>query len=325
MKKLKIISFLLASVILLGLPARAEEKKREYIKWVDFDVSEKALVDCVKADIDSEESETHESYIGLLSCLAAKYGGKFDKYAPKDLESVKERHSDGEEYSSISGNEKLYRYYEEAYRAAIGGIVGKYREYTLKDGVSICEEKYGVCISSPIAAGYSYNHYDDFGASRSYGYRRPHLGHDLMGSVGTPITAVEAGWVEACGWNQYGGWRVGIRSFDGKRYYYYAHLRKDKPYEDLFEGKTVAAGEVIGYLGMTGYSAKENVNNINVPHLHYGMELIFDPSQKDGYNQIWIDMYALTNFFAHYASPVAKREDGSAYSLTEKRPEYMWE
>ena len=107
-----------------------------------------------------------------------------------------------------------------------------------------------------------------------------------MGSVGTPIIAVEGGYVEACGWNRFGGWRIGIRSFDGKRYYYYAHLRKDNPYEDIYEGKIVDAGEVIGYLGMTGYSTKENVNNINVPHLHFGLQLIFDKSQKDGNNQM---------------------------------------
>lgn len=47
-----------------------------------------------------------------------------------------------------------------------------------------------------------------------------------MGQVGTPVIAVESGYVEAIGWNQYGGWRLGIRSFDRKRYYYYAHLRK---------------------------------------------------------------------------------------------------
>ena len=74
------------------------------------------------------------------------------------------------------------------------------------------------------------------------------------GSIGTPIIAVESGYIEALGWNQYGGWRVGIRSFDGKRYYYYAHLRKDHPYaKDLCEGQIVTAGDVIGYLGMTGY------------------------------------------------------------------------
>jgi len=49
--------------------------------------------------------------------------------------------------------------------------------------------------------------------------------------VGTPVIAVESGYVEAMGWNQYGGWRIGIRSFDKKRYYYYAHLRQNYPYQ----------------------------------------------------------------------------------------------
>ena len=43
-------------------------------------------------------------------------------------------------------------------------------------------------------------------------------GYDLMGSIGTPIIAVESGTVEHLGWNQYGGWRIGIRSFDRKRF-----------------------------------------------------------------------------------------------------------
>ena len=38
----------------------------------------------------------------------------------------------------------------------------------------------------------------------------------MMGQVGTPVIAVESGYVEALGWNQYGGWRIGIRSFDKK-------------------------------------------------------------------------------------------------------------
>ena len=72
-----------------------------------------------------------------------------------------------------------------------------------------------------------------------------------MGSVGTPVIAIESGVVEVLGWNMYGGWRIGIRSFDKKRYYYYAHLRKDHPYHsDLAEGDIVTAGDVIGYLGM---------------------------------------------------------------------------
>ena len=47
--------------------------------------------------------------------------------------------------------------------------------------------------------------------------KRTHLGNDLMGSIGIPIIAVESGIVENLGWNQYGGWRIGIRSFDTKK------------------------------------------------------------------------------------------------------------
>lgn len=193
-------------------------------------------------------------------------------------------------------------------------MVGEYIEWArAEDGTLSQTARYGLRVFSPIAQGYSFSHYDDFGASRSYGYQRAHLGHDLMGSVGTPIVAIESGYVEAAGWNQYGGWRIGIRSFDGKRYYYYAHLRRNHPYNDIYEGKIVNAGEVIGYLGMTGYSAKENVNNIDTPHLHYGLQIIFDPSQKDGTNQIWIDLYALTGFLEQNRS-ATYATDGERYA-----------
>jgi len=131
-----------------------------------------------------------------------------------------------------------------------------------------------------------------------------------MGSVGTPIVAVETGRIEALGWNQYGGWRIGIRSLDSKRYYYYAHLRKDHPYvKALKEGDIVHAGDVIGYLGMTGYSRKENVNNINVPHLHFGMQLVFDESQKETLAEIWIDVYKIVNLLNRNKSPVTYNSD----------------
>ena len=171
------------------------------------------------------------------------------------------------------------------------------------------EKHYGLKAFSPIAAGFYYTDYDDFGASRSYGYARPHLGHDMMGQIGTPIIATESGYVEALGWNQYGGWRIGIRSFDKKRYYYYAHLRQNYPYaENLKEGDIVSAGDVIGYMGHTGYSAKENVNNIETVHLHFGLELVFDESQKESNNEIWINCYELTRFLSKNRSEVYKVE-----------------
>ena len=161
---------------------------------------------------------------------------------------------------------KYYDYYYEAYEAVLGGLVG---EYEIQEKAENSEEliwvkKYGLKGYSPIAKGFEYSDYDDFGVSRSYGYKRTHLGHDMMGQVGTPIIAVESGYVEALGWNQYGGWRIGIRSFDNKRYYYYAHLRKNFPFNKMLEeGSIVQAGDVIGYMGRTGYSKTENTNNID--------------------------------------------------------------
>ena len=44
-------------------------------------------------------------------------------------------------------------------------------------------------------------------------------------------------------------------------------------------------------MGRTGYSTQENVNNIETVHLHFGLELIFDESQKECNSEIWIDVY----------------------------------
>ena len=76
----------------------------------------------------------------------------------------------------------------------------------------------------------------------------------------------------------------------------------------MYEGMVVSAGDVIVYLGMTGYSREENVNNINVPHLHFGLQLIFDESQKEGVNQIWIDVYPIINFLKRNKSEVHRPE-----------------
>ena len=242
------------------------------ISWVDFNVNEKALSDCMAYDIKTYGTKEHASWIDLLACLAAKGDGTFRGYSSSDLKKITDKLAGGTPISEISKKLKSYPYYREAYNAVLSGFVGEY-EIEKEDGSF--EKKYGLKAFSPIAKGYAYSDFDDFGSARSYGFKRKHLGHDMMGSVGTPIVAVESGYVECAGWNQYGGWRIGIRSFDKKRYYYYAHLRKDHPYNDIYEGKTVTAGDVIGYLGMTGYSTKENVNNINTPHLHWGMQLIF--------------------------------------------------
>ncbi|MBC5675553.1 M23 family metallopeptidase [Blautia sp. NSJ-34] len=133
--------------------------------------------------------------------------------------------------------------------------------------------------------------------------------------TGTPIVAVESGYVSAMGWNQYGGWRLGISSFDGRRYYYYAHLRQNFPYcKSLEVGSVVQAGDVIGYMGRTGYSAKENVNNIDTTHLHFGLQLIFDESQREGNHEIWVDVYELVKFLYKNQSEVVRDDATKEWS-----------
>ncbi len=284
--------------------------EKDYIKWVDFNITATAMNSAMKLDIETHNTKTPLNWIELLSILAVKYGGDFRSFRQADLNALADRIKNGEKIEDITKDMKYYSYYLDAYTAVLGGFLGEFEvQKPDKNGELIWEKNYGLKAFSPIAKNYGYSHFDDFGASRSYGFKRKHLGHDMLGSVGTPIIAIESGTVEAIGWNQYGGWRIGIRSFDKKRYYYYAHLRKNHPYpKDLSIGHTVKAGDVIGYLGMTGYSSKENVNNIDTPHLHWGLQLIFDESQKDGNNEIWIDCYEITQFLSRNTSAVAKDE-----------------
>ena len=284
------------------------------IKWVDFGVPYESLKYAMEQDIATHEQEKHISWIDILALSGCRTGGKCD------LRSVKKAFSDlkgSRTAKELAGDlEKYFHYYHEAFSTALGGLLGSYAiELDGQEKVT-----YGLKAFSPIAAGYGYSHCSDFGNSRNFGFARKHLGNDLMGSLGTPIVAVEGGVVEAMGWNRYGGWRIGIRSFDSKRYYYYAHLQKDHPFaEGLQEGDIVQAGDLIGFMGRTGYSDRENTNNIETVHLHFGMELIFDESQKECLSEIWIDVYNIVRLLSSHRSSLKKTESGwvRAYPYTD--------
>lgn len=281
----------------------------DYIKWVEFNANTQALKKACMLDIESYRDEVHLNWITLLAYAAVKGGGEFNDKSLKYIEEVAQALADQTtSYEKLTQKYKHFTYYYEAYNAVLGGMLGEYEiEGEKFDGQTAWEHQYGLKAYSPIAEGFDYQDYDDFGASRSFGYRRPHLGHDMMGLVGTPIIATESGYVEALGWNRYGGWRIGIRSFDKKRYYYYAHLRQNRPYAEGLEiGDIVTAGDVIGYMGHTGYSDTENVNNIETVHLHVGLQLIFDESQKECDNEIWIDFYQLAQFLHAHRSKVVR-------------------
>ena len=179
---------LLASILVLPmlvLPVRAES-----IKWVEFNVSCESMKYALEQDIATFDQEKHISWIDILALAACRTGGKCG------LASVKQAVSDlkkDESPEQLLGDlYKYYDYYHRAYTAALGGLVGSYA--IEKDGQWVAT--YGLKAFSPIAAGYGYSHCDDFGVARSFGFRRKHLGNDLMGALGTPVVAVEGGVVE---------------------------------------------------------------------------------------------------------------------------------
>lgn len=93
---------------------------------------------------------------------------------------------------------------------------------------------------------------DDFGELRGGG---PHPGIDMGALTDTPVVAVTDGvWRHDVGGD--GGNGAWLTGFDGSSYYY-AHFSH---YPDTPEG-LVKAGDVIGFVGMTG--------NATGPHLHF--------------------------------------------------------
>lgn len=132
----------------------------------------------------------------------------------------------------------------------------------------------------PLAQNHNYSYRGTWGASRGWGGRRIHEGTDLFASYGVPVQSTSYGVVEIMGWNEFGGWRVGIRDHHNT-YHYYAHLAYFE--KGLKEGDIVEPGDIIGYVGSSGYG-KEGTSGKFPPHLHYGMykyngrnEWAFDP------------------------------------------------
>nr|MBP3599214.1 M23 family metallopeptidase [Eubacterium sp.] len=126
-----------------------------------------------------------------------------------------------------------------------------------------------VAIDGTGAATISYE--NSWGTARNYGGDRKHEGVDLMTSNNVPgyfpAVSICDGIVEKMGWLELGGYRIGIRSEHGL-YAYYAHL--DSYQEGLQIGDEVKAGDVLGYVGNTGYGPEGTKGQFDV-HLHFGL------------------------------------------------------
>jgi murein DD-endopeptidase MepM/ murein hydrolase activator NlpD len=91
--------------------------------------------------------------------------------------------------------------------------------------------------------------------------RRPHLGVDYAAPSGTPVVALGEGRVTVCGWVRGYGKTISIRHPAGY-VTHYGHLSRFA--KGIGKGRKVSQGEVIGYVGATGYATG--------PHLDFRVQ-----------------------------------------------------
>lgn len=119
-----------------------------------------------------------------------------------------------------------------------------------------------------------------------------HEGTDIMANGHdrgyVPVVSMTEGVVENIGWLELGGYRIGIRSPNGG-YFYYAHLYRYA--KDFKTGDTVRAGELIGFMGDSGYGRAEGTVGNFAVHLHLGIYI-----KTKNYEELAVNPYAALTF-----------------------------
>ena len=89
MKKLLCVFFCvmlaaLSAVVFTG----GKDTQKNYIKYVEFNVTKDALQNAVDLDIQTHDDDRHTDCITTLAYLGAKYGGDFTKYKYGDMTDI---------------------------------------------------------------------------------------------------------------------------------------------------------------------------------------------------------------------------------------------
>ncbi|MDR1687370.1 MAG: M23 family metallopeptidase [Clostridiales bacterium] len=170
------------------------------------------------------------------------------------------------------------------------------KKYKISESVKyekLLENILGEIKYFPVEQGSaSYIYGDSWGNARNYKGNRRHLGCDIMDRENIrgrlQVKSMTDGVIQNIGWNELGGYRVGITASSGT-YYYYAHLESFA--EGLEKGSFITAGQTIGYMGDTGYSKDEGTTGNFAVHLHVGIMPVLD-NKKD----YWINPYPFLRF-----------------------------
>ena len=217
-------------------------------------------------------SETYD--VSLISLIAATMAAnKFD-LGGNELENFTQTQW-----------ELLEKYLQKHYRQ-------EYEDLQVAYGKIWSDIKYFPVAASKTNADATVSFEDSWMYERTYGGKRGHEGTDLMAKINErgyyPVISMTDGVVEKIGWLEKGGYRIGIRGVSGG-YYYYAHLYQYA--EDFQVGDTVSAGELIAYMGDSGYGEEGTVGQFAV-HLHVGIYF----NGEDG-QEVSVNPYPVMRYF----------------------------
>jgi len=190
-------------------------------------------------------------------------------------------------------------YIEENFAKNLNRIRFKYKYKTIepieKMLYTILEEiiYFPIPEGFPVENGNDYTYGNTWGALREYGGNRTHQGTDIVDSLNSrgriPVVSMTNGQIKHIGWNELGGYRIGILTENGT-YYYYAHLSEFA--KGLAAGDKIKAGYIIGFMGDSGYSKKEGTTGNFIVHLHVGISYNL-PSEKE---ELWVNPYIFLRY-----------------------------
>lgn len=292
--------FLLLVFILPAIIISCGRHKEAEVPTATPDISYNTLNDSYKYSL-----ATGFSWVDLMSYASA--ARKKSDEAPASIQQIVNLLSD----NNYKYDRGVFNKNRQFYSILLDDIIGPYSyERQKSSGLngtagSAPVSANGIRLFYPIPSGFKYTHNDDFGAPRSYAGITKHEGNDIMAEAGTPVIAIESGYVEKIGWNNAGGYRISIRSSNGKRLYYYAHFsgysdatKQLVPAKgsDPTEKKYIEAGTVIGYVGSTGSSTVPGTSGLFPSHLHVQIGLALKKNETT-----WINPYGFIKFIENNA------------------------
>lgn len=237
-----------------------------------------------------QETRLQEHVVSGASYRSQKIGEKFlsylqDKEKPGRYVALYLLETNfGYEKGNMSFSERKFHTWEKRWKKR------KAWESYLASTMAIWDDvKYFPIPKGTKGQEYQVSYADAWMAERTYGGKRGHEGTDLMAKENVrglyPVLSMTDGVVTKKGWLPKGGYRIGIQSPQGA-YFYYAHLDS---YAKLEVGDEVKAGDILGFMGDSGYGPEGTTGKFPV-HLHLGI-YIYPEGKEVSINPYWILRY----------------------------------